>query len=66
MYEPEHTGMFQRLLSGYLDKGHTVIMDRFYISSVVFDFLQARKTKAAGTRRLNRKELQRQNIVLKN
>ena len=42
-------GLFRRLLSGYLDKGHTVFMDRFYSSPAVFDFLWARKTKAVGT-----------------
>lgn len=31
-------GLFQRLLSGYLGKGHTVFVDRFYSSAAVFDF----------------------------
>jgi len=56
-------GLFQRLLSGYLVKGHTVFMDRFDSSPAVFDFLWARKTKAVGTCMLNRKELPRQNAV---
>ena len=58
-------GLFQRLLSGYLDKGHTVFMDRFYSSPAVFDFLWARKTTAVGTCMTNRKELPRQNVVSK-
>ena len=57
--------LFQRLLSGYHVKGHTVFMDRFYSSPAVFDFLWARKTKAVGTCMLNRKELPRQNVVSK-
>jgi hypothetical protein len=40
--------LFQRLLSGYLDKGHTIFIDRFYSSPAVFDFLWARKTRVAG------------------
>ena len=58
-------GLFQRLLSGYLDKGHTVFMDIFYSSLAVFDFLWARKTKAVGTCMPNRKELPRRNVVSK-
>ena len=35
-------GLFQRLLSDYLDEGHIVFMDRFYNAP-------PRKTKAIGT-----------------
>jgi len=42
-------GLFQRLLSGYLDKGHTIFMDRFYSTPDVLGFLWVRKTKAVGT-----------------
>jgi hypothetical protein len=34
--ETSITALFERLLSGYLDKGHTVFMDRFYSSPAVF------------------------------
>jgi hypothetical protein len=37
------TGLFQILLSGYLDKGHMVFMDRFHSSPVVFYLLWAKK-----------------------
>jgi len=52
-------GLFQRLLSGYLDKGHTVFMEGFCN-------IPARKTKAVGTCMPNQKELPRQNFVSKN
>ena len=60
------TGLFQRLLSGYLDKGHTVFMDRFYSSAAVFDFSWARKTKAVGTCMPYQEELPRQKLCQKN
>jgi len=52
------TELFQRLLSGYLDKGHTVFMDRFYNTP-------ARKAKTERTCIPNQKELPRQNVVSK-
>jgi hypothetical protein len=42
-------GLFQRLLFGYLGKGHTIFMDRFYSTLDVFGLVWARKTKAVGT-----------------
>jgi hypothetical protein len=59
------TGLFEILLSGYLDKWHTVFVDRFYSSPAVFDFLWARKNKVVGTYMTNQKELPRQNLFQK-
>lgn len=57
-------GLFRRILSDYLGKGHTVFMDRFYTSPAVFDFLWTNNTKAVGTCMRNRKELPK-TVVLK-
>ena len=57
--------LFQRLLTGYLHKGHTVFMDRFYSSTAIFYFLWTRKTKVVGACMPNRKELPRQKCCVK-
>lgn len=54
------TALYKRLLDKYLNKGHTVYMDRFYSSPTVFDFLWSKNTKAVGTCMRNRKELPQQ------
>jgi len=38
-------GLFQRLLLGYLDKGHTVFMDRFYSSAAVLIYCGQERPK---------------------
>ncbi|XP_047002868.1 piggyBac transposable element-derived protein 4-like [Schistocerca americana] len=49
--------LFERLLSPYLSKGHTVYMDQFYTSPKVIDFLLSKNTLGVGTVMLNRKEM---------
>lgn len=46
-----------RLCENYLDKGHTIYMDRFYSSPTLFDLLWSKKTLAVGTVMKNKKEL---------
>ncbi|XP_046994019.1 piggyBac transposable element-derived protein 4-like [Schistocerca americana] len=59
--------LFERLLSPYLSKGHTVYMDRFYTSPKVIDFLWSKDTLGVGTVMLNRKEMPKslKKVVLK-
>ncbi|XP_049938759.1 piggyBac transposable element-derived protein 4-like [Schistocerca serialis cubense] len=59
------TALFQRLLSGYLKKGQTVYMDRYYTSPAVFDFLLENKMKAVGASMPNRRGLPKQGVVSK-
>ncbi|KAF8770192.1 PiggyBac transposable element-derived protein like [Argiope bruennichi] len=44
-----------RLCESYLDKGHTIYMDRFYSSPTLFDVLWFKKTLAVGTVMKNKK-----------
>ena len=46
-----------KLMEGYLDKHHVVVMDNYFTSVPLFTDLLARSTYASGTLRLNRKYL---------
>lgn len=49
--------LVERLCNKYLGKGHTIYMDRFYTSPLVFDYLWHNKTLAVGTVMQRRKGL---------
>jgi hypothetical protein len=51
------TALFDRLLSEYYYKGHTVYMDRFYTSPTVLKSLWEKNTNAVGTVMSNRRGL---------
>ena len=42
-------GIFERLCSNYLDKGHCIYMDRFYTSPSLLNLLWGKKTHGVGT-----------------
>lgn len=49
--------LYGRLLDRYLEKNHTVYMDRFYTSPILCDFLWEKGTKSVGTCMSNRRQL---------
>lgn len=45
------------LLTDYLDKGHTLYVDNWYTSPILFAYLHNKKTNACGTAKKNRKNM---------
>lgn len=56
-------GIITRLCHPYFNKKHTVYMDRFYSSPLVFQFLKSNDTYAVGTVMKNRKGLSKEVIM---